>query len=298
MTRALTIKQSGNDFFQARNYQDALKKYKQAYKMMLACLEEKDVRTTRNELSKVFANAAECLLRLEQWNEAATMAGEALEYDADNFKAAFRRAKGLSKVKRYLQALHALDKVNQIDAAEQLFEETCAILDAKVLAQQEFFEKIIDSYRLRVDDVYTRTGYISSETLYGMKREHRENHLPICHFIAYVRAGVMGGSLPKYLDPDRCTTKFQALLYHALTDSGSWLGNTVEPHDVSNVMALRKLARDVMGEIPHSVDAIADGGIELDAYMHDELFADSDRAWKRLKEKVSRRGLRRRNDVD
>ena len=93
---------------------ESLENYQRALDGLSVC-HESFAREAWDERSKIHSNRAECLLRQEQWQAAASEASAALSNDEKNVKARFRRAK----------AFHALGK------------EAAAIVDLKVALRAE-----------------------------------------------------------------------------------------------------------------------------------------------------------------
>lgn len=84
------MKGRGNQLFASDNYTAAIQHYEDA--ILLLDKSDHPVAAT-NEMSKVYANMAECHLRLENYTAADKAATMALSCDGRNVKASFRRAR-------------------------------------------------------------------------------------------------------------------------------------------------------------------------------------------------------------
>jgi hypothetical protein len=83
-------KAEGNVHFRAGQITAALQAYQKALEVFA---DRKGDLDQRKDKSKLLANRAECLLRLEHWESAEKSASYALELNAENEKARFRRAR-------------------------------------------------------------------------------------------------------------------------------------------------------------------------------------------------------------
>ena len=113
-------KDAGNEQFKAGSINDALALYNKALEVFA---DRRGGPTQRVEKSKLCANRAECLLRLKKWEAAMKSATIAIQLDATNAKARFRRAKALEALggeNNLKAALDDLDALQQIDPTANL----------------------------------------------------------------------------------------------------------------------------------------------------------------------------------
>jgi tetratricopeptide (TPR) repeat protein len=85
----------GNKQFMAEAYEQAVHKYEKALRYLSAVVPTSANAPTIDEKKVVcFSNSAQCFLKLKQWSEAYTAANNAVNLDAKNTKALFRRGQG------------------------------------------------------------------------------------------------------------------------------------------------------------------------------------------------------------
>jgi hypothetical protein len=308
----LARKQQGNDKFTNGQYEQAAEIYKECWALFeeagmfgdeyvdsfgddyverLARLKEDPQAIPqlplkyRQEMSKSLANASECYLRLENYPMAASTAIEALKCDPDNVKARYREAKALFGMKKYYLALSSASQVPTQEGA-RLMKQSQEPLDRIVAKNRRLFRRIIDSYRLRVEDEYVQTGDCDSYSLYGRMAEGHKEVAPLKHFRAYVRMGVAKKVLPKTLSSEPLTgfsLDFSALLFMTYSDEWHDICLAVEKHDVEthyrekeimdSVASLRALARDIMGPIQEYAEENQEDDIH---YYFSDRDSDSD----------------------
>jgi len=128
-----------------------------------------------------------------------------------------------------------------------------------------WFRRIVDSYRLRVDDEYTQTGASDANCLYGI-RSRGKTDLPTKHFQAYVQRALKKRVLPSWFT----VSQIQGLSRLAMIDRFSNLMMAGVPEEISDFYAqeyglteevelLRDLALFIEGPIgmPWRPDTIA-----------------------------------------
>jgi hypothetical protein len=138
----LELKRKGNQAFQETKYREAVELYEDA----LLCFDPNmfvGPISDMNELVTILSNTAECHLRLEQYNDAGSMATDALMLDASHEKTRIRRAKAelalhkegsfISLIQANLDLQEVLDGPNPsaaaIDKANKLLKEVNSELD-------------------------------------------------------------------------------------------------------------------------------------------------------------------------
>jgi hypothetical protein len=133
--------------------------------------------------------------------------------------------------------------------------------------KRALFQRIVDSYRLRVDDECVQTdelGKLCPYSIYGL-RARGIRAVPLKHFRAYLRMGHRNRVLPDYLLPENGTVKYQALIYMATNDDWFNIGFATEENRIQafyrltgasddSVESLRSFAVEVAGPICHSDD--------------------------------------------
>ena len=132
MARLLEDKERGTMHFKAGRVKEACQEYNRAIEVFGdrpgGTVEQ------RREKSKLFANRAECLLRLEEWAAAEKAAMRATELDATNAKARYRRARALEALGGEAQLQMAVVELGRIEpmggAEHQLLRRIHAARDA------------------------------------------------------------------------------------------------------------------------------------------------------------------------
>ncbi|XP_055966716.1 sperm-associated antigen 1 [Sorex fumeus] len=116
-----TLKEEGNQCVKEKNYTDAISKYS-------ACLK------INNKECAIYTNRALCYLKLGRCEEAEQDCSRALQLEAANVKALYRRALAHKGLKNYQQSLNDLRQVLQLDAsiaeARTELEEVTGLLQA------------------------------------------------------------------------------------------------------------------------------------------------------------------------
>lgn len=110
------LKEEGNQCVKDKNYTDALSKYSECLKI-------------NNKECAIYTNRALCYLKLCQFEEAKRDCDQALQMDAGNVKACYRRALAHKGLKNYQKSLTDLNKVllldpNVVEAKMELAEVT------------------------------------------------------------------------------------------------------------------------------------------------------------------------------
>ncbi|GFH44052.1 hypothetical protein CTEN210_00526 [Chaetoceros tenuissimus] len=259
--KARALKENGtkeflaSDFHAAEHYyEEAAQSFEDIHNQLLHS--ESDVQETYsammkdlpNELSKTFSNASECALRQDMYVSAIGFAESSLEWDKNNFKSLFRRAKGNVGLAYYDKAIKDLDilevKMNNKDVRK---------LRQEINERYEYFYRIIDSYRLRIEDTYVQTGDAYQDTLYS-----GECPMPLRHFRAYVRLACQKKVFPPWfydlygnnfdiVSEIAENHKFHSIKYaQEEKDLKKYYNDLGKPNEVKN---LRKLAVKIQGPI-------------------------------------------------
>ena len=114
MAIVLEAKEEGNAKFKAGRVEEACQEYNCALKTYAN--RPGGTPDQRREKSNLYANRAECLLRLEQWLAAEQAASKAIQLDADNVKAHYRRARALEALGGDEHIEAALEALGRIEA--------------------------------------------------------------------------------------------------------------------------------------------------------------------------------------
>jgi hypothetical protein len=255
----LSLMQRGNEYFFSDCYLEATGYYYQAAMLLKTSPEHK------KERSKAWSNVAECHLRLQNWQAAEDAATNAINADKTNVKALFRRAKARFELSDYAGAAKDADAVGTQDAMdvaalcrelahaevarklatggtrerrekrERRQPASCEVRDPPPPSIQEmeerelWFRRIIDSYRLRVDDEYVQTGASDAGCLYGIQAKGLEAvKSPMDHFQAYVNRAIKKRVLPEWFT----VSDMEELCVLASNDSFSNIHCGVLPEDI------------------------------------------------------------------
>ena len=105
-------KRKGNEQFVKSKFGEAIGHYTNALDLV-ADIKGFDPK----QRSILYANRAECLIRLKRYNEALSSCDDALKYDASNIKARFRRAKANERLNKPRESLKDLQFVIKRDGA-------------------------------------------------------------------------------------------------------------------------------------------------------------------------------------
>ena len=223
-------------------------------------------------------NAAKCKLRSKNWARAATNASVALEFDPTNDKACYRFAEAMHKLGKYMSAMGSAAKVKN-PQGRKLYDQVQAALVSIIDKNKATFYRIIDSYRLRVEDEYMRTGDFSMHSRYGMHAEGLFGP-PMKHFRAYVRLGVNTEIIPASLAPNQNSLDLQALEFMAYTDDTFNVEYALEQHHIQEhyqkvgctdtVASLRRFSASVIGPLPVFYAYDEHGSDDLEDYMSEE----------------------------
>ncbi|XP_069471000.1 protein unc-45 homolog B [Ambystoma mexicanum] len=122
MEDGLQLKEEGNKYFQANDYDNAIQSYTKA----LGLIKDKKVQAV------LYKNRAACFLKKESYLQAATDASKALDVDASDVKALFRRCQALEKLGKLDQAFKDVQRCATIEPKNKTFQETLRRLGAHI----------------------------------------------------------------------------------------------------------------------------------------------------------------------
>ncbi|XP_051875874.1 protein unc-45 homolog B isoform X2 [Pristis pectinata] len=110
----IQLKESGNEFFQNKDYDKAIDCYTKAIQLT----KEKKV------LATLYRNRAACYLKKENYVPAASDASKAIDVDASDIKALFRRSQALEKLGKLDQAFKDAQRCATMEPKNKMFQET------------------------------------------------------------------------------------------------------------------------------------------------------------------------------
>jgi len=253
---ALELKKSANEKFVSGNYSYASSLYEDVANR----LEDLHAIITRqqdhshllqdisSELTKIYSNNAECTLRLKMYFYVVTQANKSLEWDENNLKSIFRRAKANVELANYSEAKEDLKYLK----SQMKMNNDVTNAEKEIQKRYQFLYCLIDSYRLRVEDEYVQTGDVDEDTLYGGTCP------PLKNFRAYIRMAMKKNVLPSWFD-DMNGKNFDVVSEIAMTNEYYNISFAQEESDIfqhysvlgrpNELNVLRKLAVKIKGPI-------------------------------------------------
>uniref|UniRef100_A0A8C0B412 Protein unc-45 homolog B n=1 Tax=Buteo japonicus TaxID=224669 RepID=A0A8C0B412_9AVES len=118
----IQLKEEGNKYFQANDYEKAVQSYTQAIKL------NKD----KALQAVLYRNRAACFLKKEEYAKAASDASRAIDINASDIKALYRRSQALEKLGKLDQAFKDAQKCATIEPRNKNFQETLRRLGANI----------------------------------------------------------------------------------------------------------------------------------------------------------------------
>ncbi|NXY25101.1 UN45B protein, partial [Atrichornis clamosus] len=122
MEDPIQLKEEGNKYFQASDYEKALQSYTQAIKL------NKD----KALQAVLYRNRAACFLKKEEYAKAASDASRAIDTNASDIKALYRRSQALEKLGKLDQAFKDAQKCATLEPRNKNFQETLRRLGANI----------------------------------------------------------------------------------------------------------------------------------------------------------------------
>uniref|UniRef100_G3VJY5 Protein unc-45 homolog B n=1 Tax=Sarcophilus harrisii TaxID=9305 RepID=G3VJY5_SARHA len=122
MADAVQLKEEGNKYFQNQNYEEASKSYSQALKLT------KD----KALLATLYRNRAACGLKMESYAQAASDASKAIDINASDIKALFRRCQALEQLGKLDQAFKDVQRCATLEPQNRNFQETLRRLNSSI----------------------------------------------------------------------------------------------------------------------------------------------------------------------
>uniref|UniRef100_A0A8C9F7C9 Protein unc-45 homolog B n=1 Tax=Pavo cristatus TaxID=9049 RepID=A0A8C9F7C9_PAVCR len=145
MEDPIQLKEEGNKYFQASDYERAAQSYTQAMKL------NKD----RALQAVLYRNRAACFLKKEEYAKAASDASRAIDINSSDIKALYRRSQALEKLGKLDQAFKDAQKCATMEPRNKNFQETLRRLGADIqeklriqfstdMRVQKMFEILLD----------------------------------------------------------------------------------------------------------------------------------------------------------
>uniref|UniRef100_A0A8C0E9Y7 Protein unc-45 homolog B n=1 Tax=Bubo bubo TaxID=30461 RepID=A0A8C0E9Y7_BUBBB len=122
MEDPIQLKEEGNKYFQANDYEKAVQSYTQAMKL------NKD----KALQAVLYRNRAACFLKKEEYAKAASDASRAIDINASDIKALYRRSQALERLGKLDQAFKDAQKCATIEPHNKNFQETLRRLGANI----------------------------------------------------------------------------------------------------------------------------------------------------------------------
>uniref|UniRef100_A0A8C4XRB5 Protein unc-45 homolog B n=1 Tax=Falco tinnunculus TaxID=100819 RepID=A0A8C4XRB5_FALTI len=116
------LKEEGNKYFQANDYEKAVQSYTQAIKL------NKD----KALQAVLYRNRAACFLKKEEYAKAASDASRAIDINTSDIKALYRRSQALEKLGKLDQAFKDVQKCATMEPRNKNFQETLRRLGADI----------------------------------------------------------------------------------------------------------------------------------------------------------------------
>ncbi|NXD69155.1 UN45B protein, partial [Eolophus roseicapillus] len=168
MEDPIQLKEEGNKYFQANDYEKAVQSYTQAIKL------NKD----KALQAVLYRNRAACFLKKEEYAKAASDASRAIDINSSDIKALYRRSQALEKLGKLDQAFKDAQKCATIEPRNKNFQETLRRLGANIQEKVNAREalRIQFSTDLRVQKMFE---ILLDENSDKEKREKAANNLII-----------------------------------------------------------------------------------------------------------------------
>ncbi|NXC43424.1 UN45B protein, partial [Penelope pileata] len=122
MEDPIQLKEEGNKYFQASDYEKAAQSYTQAMKLS----------QDRALQAVLYRNRAACFLKREEYAKAASDASRAIDINSSDIKALYRRSQALEKLGKLDQAFKDAQKCATMEPRNKNFQETLRRLGANI----------------------------------------------------------------------------------------------------------------------------------------------------------------------
>ncbi|XP_043920267.1 protein unc-45 homolog B isoform X2 [Protopterus annectens] len=122
MEDPIQLKEEGNKYFQASDYDNAIQSYTTAIKLT------KD----KKALAVLYRNRSACYLKKENYVQAASDASKAIDVNAADIKALYRRSQALEKLGKLDQAFKDVQRCATIEPKNKTFQETLRRLNMEI----------------------------------------------------------------------------------------------------------------------------------------------------------------------
>ncbi|XP_075444586.1 sperm-associated antigen 1 [Ascaphus truei] len=159
----LSLKQEGNEHVKKGQYREAEKKYTECLKL-------------NPEECSVYTNRALCYLKLSQYEEARHDSDCALQRDALNIKALYRRAQAHRGLENYHDCASDLKKMISVDPsvteAKKLLDEITPLLTSAAVSEKQ-------RKKILIQEVYEKDGSAENDEAVSMHHSPHENNVPL-----------------------------------------------------------------------------------------------------------------------
>ncbi|XP_053563401.1 protein unc-45 homolog B [Bombina bombina] len=122
MEDPIQLKEEGNKYFKANDYDQAIDCYSKALKLI----------TDKKIQALLYRNRAACYLKKENYVQAVTDSTKAIDVDASDVKALFRRCQALEKLGKLDQAFKDVQRCSTIEPKNRTFLETLHRLGSEI----------------------------------------------------------------------------------------------------------------------------------------------------------------------
>ncbi|MEE6463442.1 hypothetical protein FKM82_005903 [Ascaphus truei] len=156
----LSLKQEGNEHVKKGQYREAEKKYTECLKL-------------NPEECSVYTNRALCYLKLSQYEEARHDSDCALQRDALNIKALYRRAQAHRGLENYHDCASDLKKMISVDPsvteAKKLLDEITPLLTSAAVSEKQ-------RKKILIQEVYEKDGSAENDEAVSMHHSPQDGH--------------------------------------------------------------------------------------------------------------------------
>lgn len=149
MPVAEDIKNIGNNFFKAQEWQSAIRKYSKALRYLEHhgnIIDDENDDSVQKKLEPTalscILNTAACKLKLKLWQEAIASCDEALQLNQTNTKALFRRAQAWQGLNEFNKAMIDLKKAQEIAPGDKAIGNEMLKVKQQVKEEKEKEKKI------------------------------------------------------------------------------------------------------------------------------------------------------------
>ncbi|TNN50005.1 Protein unc-45 B [Liparis tanakae] len=178
MGDSIQLKDEGNQHFQSGDTDKAIECYSKAIK---ACKDKK-------VLAVIYRNRSACYIKQENFSNAASDASKAIDVDAADIKALYRRCQALEKLGKLDLAFKDVQRCATIEPKNKTFLETLRRLRADIQSKDAGAERIFENNGVPLLINMMETGkpemiLAAVRTLSGMCTGHKARAMAIIHMV-------------------------------------------------------------------------------------------------------------------